>query len=281
MPRAKKAATPRTTTVVPAAARAVKASLGAVQSLANVRATLGALTEDDRAALVDQALLLTDQFYVHLQLKRAMHGIEPTQRLKLLRAHLAVLSEREFHDELIAIYTHLRDLHTNYILPAPLNKLVAALPFRIEEFYEKGVRRYVVTQVSPVNTDPHFTVGVEPTHWNGMPIDRAVEINAEREAGSNLAARHAQGLESLTIRWMGMSLPPDEDWVVLRYRDGRDERETRFEWQVFEPGVAASGIDPLGATGVTARRLGVDARSEVRRRVLKLLFSPESMVAER
>ena len=49
-------------------------------------------------------------------------------------------------------------------------------------------------------------VGVEVTQWNGMPIERAVAVNADRFAGSNNAARHARGVESLTIR--SLRLPP-------------------------------------------------------------------------
>jgi hypothetical protein len=45
-----------------------------------------------------------------------------------------------------------------------------------------------------------------------MPIELAVARNASREAGSNAEARRARGLEVLTIRWLGMSLPPDEDF---------------------------------------------------------------------
>jgi hypothetical protein len=119
-----------------AAAKAVKASLGAVQSVGDLRAAVGTLTTQERTLLVDQALLMIDQVYVHLQLKHAMHAIEPTQRLKLLQARLPSMSEREFHNELISTYTHLRDLHTNYILPDPLKRFVAALPFRVEEFHE-------------------------------------------------------------------------------------------------------------------------------------------------
>ena len=51
-------------------------------------------------------------------------------------------------------------------------------------------------------------------YWNGVPIDLAVARNASREAGNNAEARRARGLEALTLRWLGMSLPPDEDWVT-------------------------------------------------------------------
>src|SRR5262249_38410865 len=219
----------------------VRKNLGVVQSLPEFLASAGQLTSEDRELLIEQALVMLEQVYVHLPLKRAMHAIDPLQRLRLLRLRHADLSERAFHDEMIGVYTHLRDLHTNYILPDPFRSRVAFLPFRIEEFFDNGQRQYTVTQVSPLVTDPHFKPGVIPTHWNGVPIDRAVEVNAEREAGSNLAARHAQGLASLTNRWMGMSLPPDEEWVVLRYRAGKAVHESSFEWKVVTPDAPAGG----------------------------------------
>src|SRR5262245_43190244 len=179
---------------------------------------------------------MLEQVYAHLPLKRPMPAVEPIQRLRLLRQRLGALSERTFHDEMITTYVRLRDLHTNYVLPNPYRTRVAALPFRIEEFRVGGARTYIVTEVAPLDNDTKIKRGVVPTHWNGVAVDRAVELNAEREAGSNLAARHAQGLEGLTNRWMGMSLPPDEEWVELRYLDGDTAREVRLEWQVFLPG---------------------------------------------
>src|SRR5262245_50820490 len=85
--------------------------LGAVSTLPEFLALTGELDEKDRALLVDQALVLLEDLYVHLPLKRAMHAVDPIQRLKLLRHRLARLSERAFHDELIRIFTGLRDLH--------------------------------------------------------------------------------------------------------------------------------------------------------------------------
>src|SRR5438552_1147200 len=50
--------------------------------------TAGTLTPDDRKLLVRQALILIEQNYVHLPLKRAMHAIDPAQRLRLLLQEL-------------------------------------------------------------------------------------------------------------------------------------------------------------------------------------------------
>jgi len=235
------------------------------------------LSTADRELLVDQALALIEQLYVHLPLKRAMHAVDPIQRLKLLKRRSASLSEPAFHAELISIFTRLRDLHTNYILPEPLRSRIAYLPFRLAEFFEGDERRYVVTQVKPGTEDTSFKRGVLVTHWNGVPIHRAVEVNADREAGSNLDARHAQGLAAMTIRPLALSLPPDEEWVVVTYKAGGRVRERRFEWQVFERTGRGAGDDPLAVAGAMAFVLGLDARVELERQARQLLFAPEAV----
>lgn len=122
----------------------------------------GALTLEECRLIIDQALILIDQLYVHLPLKRAMHAVDPLQRPKLLRrARLGGLSERRFHDEMISVFVGLRDLHTNYILPAPFQGKTAFLPFRLEEFLEAGGRRYLVSTIRAGFSDEHFKPGVE------------------------------------------------------------------------------------------------------------------------
>ena len=50
--------------------------------------------------------------------------------------------------EMSEIFHSLRDLHTNYLLPDPYACRVAFLPFLVEEFFEDGVARYLVTKVA-------------------------------------------------------------------------------------------------------------------------------------
>jgi hypothetical protein len=68
--------------------------------------------------------------------------------------------------------------------------------------------------------------------------------------------------------------------VVVRYRDGARERESRFSWRLLRPGAPAGGVDPLATKGRLAGRFGIDVKTEIQRRVLKLLYSPESIEAE-
>ena len=143
-------------------------------------ASLAALTNDERLLLIDQAMLMLQEVYAHLPLKRALHAIDPIQRLQLLRLRQDALDEREFQSEILDIFVSLRDLHTNYTLPKTYWPNFAFLPFRVEEYYADGERKYLVSWVSPQNTDPKLKAGVEITHWNGSPIDLAVARNVLR-----------------------------------------------------------------------------------------------------
>ena len=273
---------------------AIDTNLGATITLQEFLATTGGLTLEERQRIVDQALVLIEQFYAHLPLKRAMYAVDPIQRLKLLKYRLSTIperrlpdeqqlpDERRFHDEMISIFTQLRDLHTNYLLPDPFRSMTASLPLRIKEFFEGDERRYLVTDVAPDLGDPHFEPGVVVTHWNGIPMDRAVELNADRQAGSNPYARHAQGVDTMTARYMGLSAPPDEQWVDLNYiaADGQ-QREISIGWLVFEPDLSVTAVDPNSAENHLARTLGIDVQTENIRRTRKILFAPEEMEIER
>ena len=268
------------------ALQAVETNVGQRIRLSEYRSTITVLSEKEREQVIDQAQLMLEQVFVHLPLKRAMHGTEPIQRLRLLKLRHHAINERAFQSEMIDIFTDLRDLHTNYVLPQAYWSKFAFLPFRIEEFYEEQseeARRFVVTWVSPVNTDRNLTLGVVVTHWNGSPIELAVARHADREAGSNPDARRARGIEALSLRWLGMSLPPDEDWVTLTYTDGTRTHESKFDWEVIDssdrPALLAGLLD--GATrGEAAAALGLDLNTTVLHRARKALFDPQAVQVE-
>ena len=115
--------------------------------------------------------------YVHLPLKSAMHAVNPVQRLRLLRARLCARPpetmdpERLFHAEMSAVFHSVRDLHTNYLLPAPFAGMIAYLPFQVERYRDGADEKYLVTRIVAGHVGPAVRAGVEVTHWNGMPID--------------------------------------------------------------------------------------------------------------
>ena len=262
--------------------------LGHVRSMPDYRAQLAAaapLSVADRTLLVDQAELLLDGLYAHLPLKRAMHADDPVQRLRLLRRRVADMSEGDFHAELLTIFIELRDLHTNYILPTSYAGF-AFLGILVEECDDGGPRWLVTKVYEHLVGDANLVVGAEITHWNGMPMALAVDRNADRESGSNSAARRARGVEGMTLRPVRLALAPDEDWVQLTYLVGTTVHETRLPWQVVDampdvttPSTAAVRTSALSAAVVAPPQhlLGLDLRTDLVQHAKRDLFAPEAL----
>ncbi|MEV0445115.1 S41 family peptidase [Streptomyces spectabilis] len=228
----------------------------------------------DRYRLVAAARVLLEELYVHLPLKRAMHATDPVQRLRLLERRLAPLSELQFHAELTDVFRGLRDLHTGYQLPDPYRGHVATLGFLVERYADPdGTPHHIVSKIDPSLVHAGFDVGAELEAWNGVPIERAIERNAAAQAGSNLDARLARGLESLTLRPLRTGPPPDEHRVLLAYSTaGGRRRETRVPWRVRAvERHAGRAQDPVPTL---ATSLGIDVGSEAARQVKRALFAP-------
>jgi len=237
-----------------------------------------ALTQQEKLQIVDQALLLMDELYVHLPFKRAMYAIDPVQSLKLLRHRLP--DDLDFHEAMISIFMSVRDLHTNYILPQPYRSATAMLPFKLGEYYVDNEPRYIILATA-VNYKS-FRPGVPVTHWNGTPIARAVKLNARSQAGGNEAARHARGLQRMTVRPLMMSLPPTEDWIDVRYLDADGNAlERRFRWNVVRPPVVrlpeSSGEDLSADTIGYLMTLGIDTENELVNHIIETIFEPKQM----
>ncbi|HYR75302.1 MAG TPA: S41 family peptidase [Pyrinomonadaceae bacterium] len=273
------------------------------------------LSRKDRLRILDQALLLLEMNYVHLPLKRAMHAIDPIRRLKLLKFRLEEVeremeSETQFHKRLLEIFASLRDLHTHYRLPAPFRGRMAFLPFLVEQYFvpkktrkqaargphkkarkvncrDERDEKFIVSRIvhqfirSSAKTGLElvsFQPGVEVVSWNGVPIKRAIELNGETQAGSNLEARFARGLDSLTIRPLDMSLPPDEEWVDVTYlpKAGAREKKKKTEeekltlrqkWLVY--------TKPLATKTTRKKRAAIDIKKTKINQLKKRLYQPE------
>ncbi len=240
---------------------------------------------DDRRRIVEQALLMLESVYVHRPQKEAMHAVIPLQRLRLLRAELdaqtnlaieALLPDLAFHRQMVDIFAAFRDLHTAYLLPQPYSRLLAYLPFMAEACVEGGREQVLVTRLVQAVEPTDFVPGVEITHWNGIPIRRAIELNGEHSGGGNRDAAFARGLHALTMRPLARTLPPDEDWVTVSYRNVRGlMREARFTWSLFDLTQAAPASNER--SGVARYRyqsaLGVDVHAALIRSARRSFFS--------
>ena len=265
---------------------AVRSHLAAATDLPTFLDSAGVLSLNGRKRLVEQALVLLNDNFVHLPLKESMHGVNPVQKLRLIQHRLdestpaSMDSEFQFHREMIEVFTSFRDLHTNYLLPAPFADKVAFLPFDVEEYFDKGKPHYIATHFVPGFSHTHFKEGVEITTWNGVPIRRAIDVSADEHAGSNSAARHTRGVDGLTIRVLRRVLPPDAIWVIIGYIDLNGvEREMKQEWLVTPMLPDTGGID-TDAVNASAVSLGIDVEADIMQRTRKMLFAPKVIAEE-
>jgi hypothetical protein len=260
---------------------------GAAVSLAEFlsRHEVGTLSIDDRQLIVAQALNLLEHNYALLPFKVARYGINPLQRLRLMQARLGRPGTPEpewlFHAELVDIFNSLRDLHTRYLLPRPFNEAAAYLPFLLKEFTEDGRRRYLVgrrhDQQAELDHDS-FRFGVEVTHWNGVPIGRAIDRLAERLPGANPESRHARAVERFTLRSLAFGPPPDEDWITIRYLDHDNQPRLINQTWTVRPIVSGPPEDAV-AVALTVP-LGFDVEGVRVARLRTALFAPEFIAAE-
>lgn len=266
---------------------AIRSHMTGASDLPAFLASAGTLSLNGRKLLVEQALVLFNGNFVHLPLKESMHGVNPVQKLRLIQHRLeqsttlTMDSEFQFHRDMIEVFTSVRDLHTNYLLPMPFADKVAFLPFDVEEFFDGGKPHYIATHFVTGFSHTHFKPGVEITIWNGVPIRRAIEVSSDQHAGSNMAARHARGVDGLTVRGLRRALPPDAMWVVIGYIDlNGDKREMKQEWFVTPMLPDTGGVD-VDSANADAACMGFDIEADIVQRARKMLFAPKVVAEEK
>jgi C-terminal processing protease CtpA/Prc len=247
------------------------------------------LSKKQRLLIIDQAILLLDQTYAHLPLKRSIHAIDPIQRLTLFKLKVDQngdeISETAFHRELQETFTSLRDVHTRYTLPKPFRGHVAYLPFLVEEYFEtehgEKKQKFMVSHLAEGFTHRSFERYVEILYWNGVPIRRAIEINGDRQPGSNIDARFARGLEALTIRELKLSLLPDEEWVTITYRKkGGPPQNISMEWLVVPLSAGKKKIKEKPRARAK-HKLAVDRHRAAINQMRKILYAPKVVALEK
>ena len=240
---------------------------------------LAPLTLEERERVVDSFLRVLEQVYTHLPQKRATYGKDPVQRLRLLRQGLDRLSGAAFNEAIAGILTDLRDGHTRYLGPAVLEGQIAFLPFLVEHFVENAQDRFVVSKIF-ARSDAEkrawqrqgFVNGVEVTHWNGVPIARAVDRHADQETGGRPDARRARTIESLTLHPLRYGLLPDAEWVVLSFVGGGKAGEVKIPWRQLR----LDPEPPVPANQAARRALALNPVGEQARRAKKMLFARDA-----
>ena len=183
------------------------------------------------------------------------------------------------------IFTSLRDLHTNYILPSPFRAdgSVPAIP-RVVMLREWRHPAYIMAEAMGGFSHPTFLPGVNLTYWNGIPIDRAIEIAAfSYHAGSNPAAQaHPGGRRPYQTGHELIARPPDEEWVLVGYEDLNGQSARGVSCRLDNYRASAGGRCWRAGSPQTdvAAAFGLDLEGDAFRRINKMLFA-QHVIAEK
>ena len=238
----------------------------------------GRLSLEERTRIIDTFANLIEGLYAHLPQKKATYGHDPSLRLRSLRVRVDKIDERAFHRTMAEIINDLHDAHTRYLGPEQTHGRVAVLPVLLERYADGDQDRYIVSKVFHADKElvnemkaAGFEPGVEVTHWNGVPIMRAVELHGETETGGRSDARRARALESLTLRPLRYALLPNEEWVEVTFLGNVEgTRSVRLDWTIIEEDDLPRII---GRGGVMELSFAGDPASEAARRIKKMLFA--------
>lgn len=225
----------------------------------------------ERLEILDALSLVLDGLYAHLPLKRSLYGFDILRGIEQLRLQLHTMSDLQFHRVLTSMLNRLRDAHTQYQGPWTRKEPIASLPFLVEAFGPAEKPTFVVSKVDRRSVrDAHFRPGVEVEYWNGVPFRQALDMHAEMETGGRPDARQARALESMTFRSLDYAPPPEEEWVIVGYKDDKGRsREVRLYWEGFDPQRAASAA----RSRATRRNRGINPGAEAVRRAKKFRFN--------
>lgn len=205
--------------------------------LSTVRSLSNSLPVEEMQFVTEQLILLLEQYYVHLPLKRSSLGINPVQEAKILADEVRfIMSDTDFYHRVFSILKRLRDRHTRVRLPSPWRDMVAFLPFAVESYFDKSGRHLIISKLMDSTLDFSFSVGAEISHWNGVSIGRYIEELSWQTEGANPFARIAIALRSLTVRPLGYMPQPIEDWVTLTYTDRPGiYHSITLPWKIYIP----------------------------------------------
>jgi hypothetical protein len=225
----------------------------------------------DRHRIVSELRLGLTAFYVHLERKKAIYGFDPIRALGLLEPSINQLTDSEFHQSIVDLVARTRDRHLMFFGRAPIG-LSAVLPFTVEQCWQGPDVQYAVTKIAPGFTPKQLRAGALVTHWNGIPIQRFLALNANVFDGGNEAASLARSIAFLTTRPLDEFAAPLEEWVDMRFTLAGMAYEERFTWKGFD----ASQTPVTPSVGRNRTGFGGDLQLMYLQHSRRVRFAPQS-----
>ena len=213
------------------------------------------LTTDQKRVLAEQAQLFLEGLYVHRFDKLDFYpGLEdPVPQIQELVANAERSSTADVEEGIYKIFVAQRDLHLNYLFPAPHATYRSFLPLtftRTASYFNRfevsvsAVQADLFSEYAPGEQVPE--IGDRVVAYDGLPIDKAVERQIQTAQGANEFGGFTRALGQMTFIPHLLHLKPERDTISItfekasRYPDSRGKRYTiTLPWLVqFTPPVA-------------------------------------------
>ncbi len=217
----------------------------------------------DKQRIADQALFLIESNYVHLAQKIAEFHVDPVGTLKTIQKNASSLSDLDLHTQIQAVFSDVRDLHTNYYFPKPFQCYRSVLPFSVAEV--QTADGSTVVGVSAVNTTADI-VNLAPAtkqistgdileSFSGVDPEIAALDFYEVGAGANANAQKRRAFQVLTARSQTRNLPPkkDSEHLIFKKPDG-SHYEIDLPWISVANQACLTPTNPKQATPVDKNR---------------------------
>ncbi|MBI3711832.1 MAG: hypothetical protein HY253_02555 [Burkholderiales bacterium] len=210
--------------------------------LSNVRPLIkfNELTRSEKVLLAEQSQLLLRDLYVNRYQKNEFYGtnpnftghVDPALKVQAVVNKIDSLSTADLHKNLSQIFVSQRDLHLNYNFPLPHAAFISFLPFNFARTAsavdENEVR---IGSVYGVFFDVFFpnqrkpVIGDLVLEYDGLPIQRAVDLATVKANGANLYAGFSRALQFMTFTSQTSTLPPEKDQVTLKLKSAKTGEE--------------------------------------------------------
>lgn len=211
------------------------------------------LTAEDKLIMAEQAQIFLRDLYVHRFEKIDFYpeSEDPVPAIAEVVNNVDSLTTTELEEAIYNIFVSQRDLHLNYIFPAPHNSFRSFLPLTFtrtesrDDFFEvriNAVDEETFRSFAPDQRIPE--VGDRVVSYDHLPIAKAVDRQLATAQGANRFGGFTRALGQMTFVSHLLHLVPEENEVTMTLVSGKGRRSDFYTitlpWVVEVPTTSLS-----------------------------------------
>ena len=102
--------------------QAVNADEPIIKTLAESRSEIvfKSMSNDEKLRIINIAKTIFSKVYVNLEHKMKLYQVDPIRELATIEENYQSMNEIQFNSAMLAVFTNVKDLHTNYFFPKPV-----------------------------------------------------------------------------------------------------------------------------------------------------------------